>query len=879
MFGPLKAGEPLAPGSRQPAPNSPEPRRKAPEPRRRAPQKRKSLWRWPGRIIGALFVILFLAGLTGLLGLYGVYRVYTADLPDVDGLKHYQPAVMGRIYAGDGELMQELATERRIFVRYAAIPAVVRKAFLAAEDQNFWRHGGVDPLAILRAAFTDLQHLGEGRRPVGASTITQQLAKNMLLGNQVTLRRKIREAILAIRIEKALTKQRILELYLNEIYLGQQSYGVAAAAQAYFDKPLDRLTLAEAALLAALPKAPNNYNPVRNPEAARLRRDWVLDRMADDHDITPAQAAAAKAEPIKLALHKSEPIAIGQYFTAEVRHRLIEQFGADRTTRDGLMARTSMDPVLQREAEHALRAGLMAYDRSHGGWRGPVAHVDPASLGGNWAERLAEIARPPGMLADWKLAIVLDSGGSEAKLGWLDEAGGPSRKAATPRFSQMLLRDSRWARPVHRQRLGPTPRRMSDVVRAGDVVMVAPAEPAAAAGQSPGRPERMLLRQIPLVQGALVSLDPRSGRVLALCGGWSYEASQFDRATQAMRQPGSSFKPFVYLTAMEQGISPSQRFLDGPFVLDMGAAGQWKPENYEQDYGGPTSLHVALRKSRNLVTVRVAQKVGMDAVARTAIAFHVVDKMPLVLPAALGAVDTTVLRLAGAYAALDEGGREVIPSLIDSVQDRNGRVIWRPFGLDCENCNGDADHPPELVDRRKSIADPASVFQVVTMMQDVVAHGTGYAAGAGLRRPIAGKTGTTQDFKDAWFGGFTPDLVTVVWVGFDQPADPRPQRDRRQSGGADLARLHVGGAEEPPGAELRRPGGRDPGALGQQRRPGDRRVQAGSGPGRIAGRQRGRRRPERHRSGRRRSGRRGNRRGERSRHLDGRAVLTVFSFG
>lgn len=286
----------------------------------------------------------------------------------------------------------------------------------------------------------------------------------------------------------------------------------------------------------------------------------------------------------------------------------------------------------------------------------------------------------------------------------------------------------------------------------------------------PARPERVALRQIPLIQGALVSLDPRTGRVLALCGGWSYEASKFNRATQASRQPGSSFKPFVYLTAMEQGISPSERFLDGPFVLDMGRAGKWQPMNYEMDYGGPTSLHVALMKSRNLVTLRVAQRVGMEAVAQNAIAFHVVDSMPRVLPAALGAVETTVLRMAGAYAVLAEGGREVIPSLVDSVQDTSGRVLWRPSGLTCAGCEEDAEHPPEIQDERRQIADPASVFQLVTMMQDVVARGTGRPASLGPDRPIAGKTGTTQDFNDAWFAGFTPDLVTVVWVGFDTPA-------------------------------------------------------------------------------------------------------------
>ena len=733
---------------------------------------RKSAWRWVGRIVGALFGIVVLAGLVGLIGAYGAYRFYTADLPSVDRLKHYQPAVLSRIYASDGELMQEFATERRIFVPYAAIPELVRKAFVSAEDQNFWRHRGVDPLAILRAAVTDLEHIGEGRRPVGASTITQQVAKNMLLGNEMSFSRKFKEAILAMRMEQMLSKERILELYLNEMYLGQQSYGVAAAAQAYFDKPLDRLTLAQAALLAALPKAPNNYNPIRYPEAARVRRDWVLDRMAEDHDITVQQAATAKTEPIvPTAPHRAEAVAGGEYFTEEVRHRLIDHFGAERMARGGLMVRTSMDPALQKAAERALRDGLMGYDRTHGGWRGPVAHLDPTVLRGNWAERLNELAPPFGMLPAWRLAVVLETTDTEAKLGWLNPPPDQPFAQPTARTSPMLLGDLTWARTPRGDRFGPVPRRIADVVQPGDVVMAEPVGPSTPEGRTPSRSDRMLLRQIPQLQGALVSLDPRTGRVLALCGGWSYEASQFNRATQANRQPGSSFKPFVYLTAMEQGISPSQRFIDGPFVLDMGAAGKWRPMNYEGDFGGPTSLHVALMKSRNLVTLRVAERVGMEAVARNAIAFHVVDNMPRVLPAALGAVDTTVLRMAAAYASLDEGGREVIPTVIDSVHDSDGNVIWRASGLQCDNCSGgDPDHPPVLNDQRKSIADPASVFQVVTMMQDVVAHGTGYAAGVGLNRPIAGKTGTTQDFNDAWFGGFTPDLVTVVWLGFDTPA-------------------------------------------------------------------------------------------------------------
>jgi penicillin-binding protein 1A len=765
MFGPTKPTDRLVPRPDRPVVGSRHAGRVTIRPT-------PSPWRWVGRLVGAFFAIVALAGFVGVIALYGAYQYYTADLPDVQVLRHYQPSVMSRIYAGDGELMQELATERRIFTPYAGIPEVVRKAFVSAEDQNFWRHRGVDPLAIVRAAVTDLEHMGEGRRPVGASTITQQVAKNMLLGSEVSFRRKIREAILAMRIEQTLSKERILELYLNEIYFGQQSYGVTAAAQAYFDKPLNRLTLAEAAMLAALPKAPNTYNPLHNPEAAHVRRDWVLERMAEDRDITPAQAAAAKGEPITLAAaRRPDTVGYGAYFGEEVRRRLTDHFGADRMALGGLMVRTSMDPALQQAAERILRDGLMNYDRSHGGWRGPAAHLDAAGLRGSWPERLAELAPPPGMLPNWRLAVVLEETDGEAKLGWLDAVPNQPDAPPVPRISPMLLGDLGWARPVRADRLGPPPRRIADVLRPGDVVLAELAgTPTAEGGRLSGRPERLLLRQIPQLEGALVSLDPRTGRVLALCGGWSHDQSQFNRATQALRQPGSSFKPFVYLTAMEQGISPSQRFADAPFVLDMGKAGQWRPMNYEQDFLGPTPLHVALVKSRNLVTLRVAQQVGMNAVAQNAIAFHVVDSMPRVLPAALGAVDTTVLRMAGAYAALDEGGREVVPSLIDSVQDRDGRLLWRPAALQCENCDGDPDHPPVLDDSRKSIADPASVFQVVTMMQDVVAHGTGYAAGVGLNRPIAGKTGTTQDFNDAWFGGFTPDLVTVVWLGFDTPA-------------------------------------------------------------------------------------------------------------
>ena len=731
-------------------------------------------------LFGALVGIVLLLGLVGGGAGYFMWQRFSADLPDVDGLRNYQPPVMSRVYAGDAHLMAELATERRIFVPYTAIPDVVKQAFVSAEDQNFWNHRGVDPLAIVRAGVFDLTHMGQGRRPVGASTITQQVAKNMLLDNQVSLARKAREAILAMRIEQTLSKERILELYLNEIYLGMGSYGVAAAAQGYFNKPLERLTLSEAAFLAALPKAPNNYNPFRYADAAKVRRDWVLDRMAEDRVIAAAQATSAKAEPIiPSEFRRPQPIPGADWFTEEVRRELIAKFGADVTTQGGLMVRTSLDPALQLVAEKTVRNGLMAYDRKLGGWRGPVNHLDGGpALAKDWAGPLAQIARPPGMLPDWRMAVVLDASDTEARLGWLEPMG----QGQTPqqRTGALPLSDLAWARPVKDGKPGAPPRRVTDVVHQGDVVMVeqtaAPPAPQTAKAPDPRAKltaapvqlQRLALRQIPVVQGGLVSLDPTNGRVLAMVGGWSFEGSQFNRATQAQRQPGSSFKPFVYLTALQKGVSPSQRFLDAPVVMDMGAAGRWRPNNYEMDFGGPTPLRIALERSLNLVTLRVAQSVGMEAIAQNAIAFHEVDSMPRVLPAALGAVDTTVLREAGAYASLAAGGHEVIPTLIDSVQDRDGHVVWRPSAINCGDCS-EQGNTPQLTDQRKEIADAASVFQLVTMMQGVTTRGTGTGVVAGLGHPIAGKTGTTQDFTDAWFSGFTPDLVTTVWVGFDNP--------------------------------------------------------------------------------------------------------------
>ena len=733
-----------------------------PTPRRRP---RYRIWR---RLAGAGLALALLAtGLGGIVA-WREYESIATDLPTVDGLRHYDPPVMSRIYAGDGRVIAELAAERRIFAPYASIPDRVKSAFIAAEDQNFYSHGGIDPLAILRAAVTDIGQLGSGRRPIGASTITQQVAKIMLLNSSVdSFKRKAKEALLAMRIEQTLPKDRILEIYLNELYLGAGAYGVAAAARTYFDKPLDQIDDAEAAFLASLPKSPTNYNPYRFPAAAKARRDWVLGRMVDTGAITEAAAKTAMAEPlVPKAYHRPGPVPGSQWFSEEVRRELIDRYGKDMSTEGGLVVQTSLNATLQAEAIRSLRDGLMRYDRAHGGWRGPVAHIDglapsrrrrgappspPVDLAGkhladkHWAGKLAAVAHPDGMLEDWRLAVVLSS--ATGRIGWLGDHGDTL-------FETLRESDLRWTAQRHAPQV--------HAIRTGDVVMIAP--PAKA-----GDPVE--LRQVPQVEGALVAMDPHSGRVLAMVGGWSFEESQFNRATQALRQPGSSFKPLVYLAAMEQGISPAEKFLDAPFVK-----GSWRPNNYEMDYNGPTTLHDALRNSLNLVTIRLAAHIGMPAVAKVAIALHEYDSMPEVLPAALGAVDTTVLREAGAYACLADGGRDVQPSLIDTVQNRNGRVIWQPQGFDLQPGAdaalppvADAALPPALVDQRKQVADPDSTYQIVRMMQDVIARGTGQPAGVGIDRPLAGKTGTSQDFNDAWFAGFSPDLLTVVWVGFDTP--------------------------------------------------------------------------------------------------------------
>ncbi|MGA7262158.1 MAG: penicillin-binding protein 1A [Stellaceae bacterium] len=722
------------------------------------------------KIFRFLFVCAVMLAIAGC-GFVGITLWYFGrDLPDYQQLAHYQPPIMTRVHAGDGRLLAEYATERRIFVPIQAIPKPVINAFLSAEDKNFYNHHGVDPVSILRAAITDLSRFRANRRPVGASTITQQVAKNMLLSNEVSIERKVKEILLATRIEAALPKERILELYLNEIYLGSGAYGVAAAALTYFDKSLDELTLGEAAFLAGLPKAPNRYSPARFPQTAKARRDWVVDRMVEDGVATQAEAAQAEAQPLEIRHRQEAEEVRAPYFAEEVRRDLLARYGEKVLYGAGLSVRTSLDERLQAASDKALRTGLIAYEHSHGGWRGAIARIDPK---GDWAAHLAAVP-VPGVALDvgWRLAMVVRSEPDGAAIGFANGASG-----RIP-FSEM-----RWARPrFDNGTLGPYPRGAADVVKPGDVVMVDPVN-AAKAEPNSGKPAGLYtpglftLCQVPEVSGALVAIDPHTGRVLAISGGFSFATSQFDRATQAKRQPGSSIKPFVYLTALDHGFTPSTLVVDGPISLPQGPGmPMWSPTNYtkrgqEVRFRGPTPLRVALEQSLNAVTARVASIIGMESIAETVERFGIMDRMPREYSMALGAGETTLLRHTAAYAMLVNGGKRITPTFIDRVQDRNGATIFRADQRTCDGCDDvEWGHQPVPVipDTREQVADPGSAYQIVTMLQGVVERGTAKVVQA-VGKPIAGKTGTTNDWRDAWFVGFSPDLAAGVYIGFDDP--------------------------------------------------------------------------------------------------------------
>jgi penicillin-binding protein 1A len=727
-------------------------------PRRRKKRRKSLLLSFLGFSF-ATFVLLFIAGSAG-----AGFLVWQAsrDLPDYESLSKYEPPVMTRIHAHDGSLIAEFARERRIFVPINTIPKRIIGAFLSAEDRRFYEHGGIDLQGVLRAvvAAVEAKVHGSNKRAQGASTITQQVAKNFLLTNERSIERKIKEAILAIRIENAYSKDKILELYLNEIYLGMNSYGVGAAALTYFNKELKDLTIEEAAYLAALPKGPNNYHPFRQKARAVERRNWIIGEMAENGYITAEEGQAAKQKPLTVNIRPSGAhISTAEFFAEEVRRTLLARYGEDKLYGGGLSVRTTLDPHLQQLAKSALMDGLVKFDRKRG-WRGPVSKID---ISGDWGVALGAI-RSPSDIQPWRLGVVLETQKTKAVIGFKPARQQDSTLVKDREAVEVSLEEMRWAERQGGKKINA--KSTADILKPGDVVYVSPKDPANIQGA-------WSLMQIPQIGGGLVAMDPYTGRVLAVAGGFSFDLSQFDRVIQAKRQPGSSFKPFVYAAAIDNGYKPTSIILDAPIEIDQGPGQDiWKPENYdEKEVTGPETLRFGIEHSRNQMTVRLAQDLGMPLIINYAKRFGIYDDMLPVLSMSLGAGETTLLKMATGYCMLANGGKEVKPTLIDRIQDRYGRTIWRHDERQCMGCTADhwANQPePDLIDDRRQVIDPHTAYQMTSILEGVVQRGTGRALKA-LDRPIAGKTGTTNEEKDAWFIGYTPTLVVGVYIGYDTP--------------------------------------------------------------------------------------------------------------
>jgi penicillin-binding protein 1A len=712
------------------------------------------------RFLGFLFAAGTTIFLVAVAGVGGLIWHFSKDLPDYSQLQDYEPPVMTRVHAADGSLMAEYANQRRLYTPIQAIPKRVVNAFVAAEDKNFYEHPGLDYTGIVRAGLLYVENLGRNRRPQGASTITQQVAKNFLLTNEVSFTRKIKEALLALKIERTYSKEKILELYLNEIYLGFGAYGIASASLLYFNKPVNELSIAEAAYLGGLPKGPNLFHPFRFRDRAIERRNYVIERMVEDHYITPQEGESAKKEGLNVVIHAtSTHVLASEYFSEEVRREIFDKYGEKKLYEGGLSVRTSLDPKLQVMARKALADGLVAYDESQG-YRGPITKID---VTGDWGAKLADV-RALSDVTPWHLAVVLEVSDQAARIGFQPGREPGGQVLRDRQLGIIPLDGVKWVKLPPERGKPVALTRVGQVLSPGDVIY---AEPLAK------DPNQFVLRQVPEVSGAMVVMDPWTGRVLALVGGFSYDQSQFDRATQAMRQPGSSFKPIVYSAALDNGYTPSTIVLDAPIEIDQGnGLGVWKPENYAAGkFYGPQTLRFGLEQSRNVMTVRLAQDIGMPLIAEYAKRFGVYDNLPPYLSFALGAGETTVLRMVTAYSMLDNGGRRVTATLIDRIQDRYGHTVYSADQRECRGCDAakwQSQAEPVLVDHREQVLDPMTAYQITSLMEGVVQRGTGTPLRE-IGRPVAGKTGTTNEEKDAWFIGFTPDLVAGVYVGYDKP--------------------------------------------------------------------------------------------------------------
>ncbi|MBA5723912.1 penicillin-binding protein 1A [Candidatus Liberibacter sp.] len=709
------------------------------------------------KLVGYFFGFASYSFLSAVLAINIYITQISQDLPDYAGLNSYTPAVTTRVHAGDGSLIAEYATENRLFLPIQSIPSHVKSAFISAEDKNFYHHPGIDVFGIIRAFLHNIKKIGHGRRPEGASTITQQVAKIFLLSSDQTMERKIKEIILSFRIEQAYDKDKILELYLNEIFFGFNSYGIAGAALTYFEKSVSELDIAEAAYLAALPKGPSNYNPFRKHEAAISRRNWVIDRMAENSYISEGQAIEAKKKPLNITYRNHGVHQFGtEYFSEEVRRHLIDQYGEKFLYQGGLSIRTSLDPQLQIYARKSLQKGLIDYDQREG-FRGSITRIN---LQNEWGSALASIP----ILHDvpeWKIAVVLGVSKSHVNIGIrpsIDRNG----KIKSERAQSIIQADSmRWAYNSlpDNNIADPEP---ALILSPGDVIYV---EHMGAGWE---------LRQIPKIQGGFVAMDPHTGRVLAAIGGFSYYQSEFNRATQARRQPGSCFKPIVYAAALDSGYTAASVIMDAPIEIVSGGK-VWKPENYSKTSLGPSTLRVGLEKSRNTMTVRLAHNMGMSVVADYAENFGIYEKMSPLLSMSLGAGETTVLNMVSAYAVIANGGKKIRPSFIDRIQDRYGKNIFKQEDRICDDCNYDSwqgQNEPEIIDKREQVLDPMTAYQITSMLEGVITRGT--AAGkVKLNRPIAGKTGTTNHNVDTWFIGYSPTLVAGIYIGYDTPAPLR----------------------------------------------------------------------------------------------------------
>ena len=717
--------------------------------------------RFVGSFFGAIFTALTLGVLFAALSVGAVFWMYGRDLPSHESLAQYTPPTISRVYSGEGRIIDEFAEERRLFTPIEDIPDLVKEAFISAEDKNFYSHKGYDVTSIA-AAVRDW--LTRGDRLRGASTITQQVMKNFLLGGERTGERKVKEIILASRIEETLDKEKILELYLNEIFLGQNSYGVAAAAQTYFNKPLADLAPHEAAMLAAMPQAPSKYHPVTAKARVTERRNYVLREMWQNGYLDEATYLREKEMPLLSVQNGDFPafresLQQRDYFTDEIGRQLSTTFGKEELFTGGLTIRATADPDLQKEAARALRAGLEKYDRSQGVWRGTLKVIATDKLGSeaDWRAALSE-AEVPRDIEGWYPAVVLSIEGDAARIG-IEGIDDDSDGHFIP------AKDVTWARKRQADgRLGPKANEASDLVSVGDIVLVR-----AVTSDDDGSFLRWSLRQVPEVAGGFMAMDVNTGRVLAIQGGFSFQESEFNRATQAQRQPGSSFKPFVYAAALDSGFSPATIVVDAPIEVNT-PEGLWKPKNASNKFYGPAPLRTGIEQSRNLMTVRIAQEIGMDTVAGYAERFGVYEPMNPFLANSLGAQETTLFKMVAAYAMFANGGERVEPTLVDRVQDRFGKTIYRHDQRKCPDCqlaSLNMGVAPRIVSDRDRVMDAITAYQLTSMMQGVIERGTG--RDITLPVPVAGKSGTTNDAKDVWFIGYTSNVVAGCYIGYDQP--------------------------------------------------------------------------------------------------------------